>query len=125
MYKIPEIIIETSRKLRKEMTEAEKFLWKYIRWEKLWVKFLRQHPVYVFTEDSWMHRYIIADFYNHNRKIIIEIDWDIHWIDTIYLLDREKETLLQNLWYTVIRFSNNEIFCNQEECLNQIKNLLL
>ncbi|MEA3386890.1 MAG: DUF559 domain-containing protein [Patescibacteria group bacterium] len=53
MKKIPEIIIKTSRKLRKEMTESEKILWSKLKTKQLQnKKFLRQSPIYVYTENS-------------------------------------------------------------------------
>jgi very-short-patch-repair endonuclease len=50
--KIPEIIKLTARKLRINMTKAEVILWKFIRKEFLEYKFLRQKPIYVYTENS-------------------------------------------------------------------------
>ena len=70
----PEIIKETSRKLRQNMTDAEIILWKKLRAKKLWMKFYRQKPVMVMTENSMLDRYIIPDFYSPDNKVIIEID---------------------------------------------------
>ena len=117
----PEIIKETSRKLRQNMTDAEIILWKKLRAKKLWMKFYRQKPVMVMTENSMLDRYIIPDFYSPNNKVIIEIDWSVHNIKEIYLLDLEKEKLLINKWYKVIRFINQEIFENLEKVLMEIK----
>jgi very-short-patch-repair endonuclease len=53
MKKIPEVIIDVSRRLRKEMTESEKKLWEELKAKKFkGTKFIRQSPVYVFTENS-------------------------------------------------------------------------
>ena len=53
MKKIPKIIIEISRKLRKEMTEVEKILRDKLKSKQLKnIKFLRQAPIYVYTEDN-------------------------------------------------------------------------
>lgn len=121
MPKTPEIIKETSKKLRKNMTESEKVLWREIRCEKLWVKFLRQKPVYVYTENSWLDRFIIPDFVSLWEKIIIEVDWDIHDIDEILVLDKEKEILVERLWYRVIRFANTEVIDNLGSVLEELK----
>ena len=117
----PEIIKETSRKLRQNMTEAEKILWEKLRAKKLWIKFYRQRPVMVMTENSMLDRYVIPDFYSPDNKIIIEIDWSIHNIKEVYLLDLEKEKLLINKWYKVIRFRNEDVFENLELVLEKIK----
>lgn len=66
--KIDNIILETSRKLRKNMTESEIIIWSIIKWWNLWVKFQRQKPIYVFTEDNWLNRYIIPDFFPFQGK---------------------------------------------------------
>ena len=117
----PEIIKEASRNLRQNMTEAEKNLWEKIRAKRLWIKFYRQRPVLVMTENSMLDRYIIPDFYSPDNKIIIEIDWSIHDIKEIYLLDLEKEKLLKNKWYKIIRFRNEEIFKNLGWVLEKLK----
>jgi len=103
-----DIIKQACRDLRKNMTEAEKILWKRIRSNKIWIKVYRQKAIFVKNEDSWFSRWIIADFYSPDNKLVIEIDWNIHKLKQIYELDREKEKLLENRWYTVIRFTNQD-----------------
>ncbi|MDD2871110.1 MAG: DUF559 domain-containing protein [Candidatus Gracilibacteria bacterium] len=43
--KIPNIIKETSKKLRNNMTESEIILWSFIKGGKLGINFLRQKPM--------------------------------------------------------------------------------
>ncbi|MBT3726657.1 DUF559 domain-containing protein [bacterium] len=50
--RIPDVIKEISTKLRNNMTESEVILWSFIKQKKLGVKFLRQKPIYVYTENS-------------------------------------------------------------------------
>jgi very-short-patch-repair endonuclease len=85
------------------------------------MKFLRQKPIYVYTEESWLDRFIIADFYSATQKLILEIDWEIHNQKDVYQLDQVKEKLLQNLWYKVLRIKNEEIFWNIKWVLEKIK----
>ncbi len=125
MYSIPKEIVAVSRELRKNMTQSEKIFWSHIKWEKLWVKFLRQHPVHILTEDNWFHRFVIPDFYNHTHKVIVEIDGSIHNTPEVVELDREKELLLSKRWYTVIRFTNSEISGNIQRCISQLQNSLI
>ena len=121
MKKIPEIIIETSRKLRKEMTVSEKILWNKLKTKKLNnKKFIRQSPVYVFTENSWLDRYVIPDFLCRENNLIIELDWSIHNLKEVYELDKQKELLLTKLWYKVIRFKNKEIINDLNNSLEKI-----
>ena len=119
--KTPDIIKETSKKLRKNMTESEIILWSFIKWWKLWIKFLRQKSIYVFTENSWLDRYIIPDFYCYEKKIILEIDWNIHNLKEIYELDLYKENLLKNIWFNVIRIKNEDIKNNINNVIKTIK----
>ena len=124
--KIPEIIKITARKLRQEMTEVEIILWKRLKNRKLsWKKFLRQFPIYLFTENSWLDRFIIPDFVCKENKLIIELDWSIHNLEEVYLLDREKEKLLIQNWYKILRFENNEVLNDLKKVLEKIKENLL
>ena len=117
---IPEIIKEASRNLRKNMTESEKIIWNEINKKKLWYKFLRQKPIYLYTENYWLDRYIIPDFCCLDIKVILEIDWSIHNLKEIYLLDLEKEKLLKNKWFKVIRINNDEIKKDIKSVLKKI-----
>lgn len=121
MYHTPDEIVEISRRLRKNMTQSEKILWNFLKWEKLDLKFLRQHPLYVFTEDSGQHRFVISDFYNHELKLIIELDGTIHDTSEVFELDRAKEKLLEIWGYHVIRFSNEEVQYQIEKVLLTLK----
>jgi len=123
--KIPDIIKEASKNLRNSMTKSEVILWQYIKSWKLWVKFLRQKPIYVFTENNWLDRFLIPDFYCYEKKLIIEIDWSIHNLEEILNLDIEKEKLLNNLWYRVIRIKNEEINNNIKTVLLKIKQYII
>lgn len=119
--KIPDIIKEASRNLRKNMTESENILWTKLRAQRFKdIKILRQYPVYVYTENNWLDRFIIPDFLCNEYKLIIEIDWSIHNIKEIYELDKEKEKILRNNWYHVLRFKNDEIKNNLQNVLNDI-----
>ena len=125
MRVMPEIIKETARKLRKNLTQAESYLWENIRkWKILWKQFQKQKPIFVYEEDSWLPRYIIADFYCSENKLIIELDWSVHSNKEVLELDKHKEMLLKNIWYKVIRFTNDEVLNNLEETFQTIKKQL-
>lgn len=122
MKAIPEILKIASRELRKNMTNSEKILWEKLRAKKFnWIKFQKQFCLYVFTENSWLDRYIIPDFYCSEYKLIIELDWSVHQVDEIYILDKEKEKILESLWYKVLRFKNEEVLDEIEKVLDKIK----
>ncbi len=117
---IPDIIKIASRNLRKNMTNSEKIVWLEIKNKKIWYKFLRQRPLYLYTENSWHDRYIIPDFTCLELKIILEIDWNIHNKKEIIILDKHKEKLLQQKWYKIIRITNYEIKNNIKSTIKKL-----
>jgi very-short-patch-repair endonuclease len=124
MKATPDIIKNAARTLRKNMTPAEIILWDWLRAKRFfWKKILRQSPLYVFTENTWLDRYIIPDFTCHSSKFIIELDGGVHDNIDIFTLDKEKEILVKNLWFSIIRFKNKEIFTNIENVLKKINTL--
>ena len=124
-YRKPGYIKDLSRDLRRNETRAEKILWKFLRNKKLnGYKFYRQKPIFVYREDDWKDRFIIADFYCHRSKLIIEVDGSIHLLKEIKDYDKLKEYLLKEQWYKILRIKNQEIYDNIEEVLNKIKKLL-
>lgn len=67
-------ILERAKELHREMTPAEKILWKEVKINKLnGLHFRRQQII---------HGYI-ADFYCHQHELIVEVDGGIH--------DQQKE----------------------------------
>ena len=117
---ISDIIKQAARDLRKSPTESEKLLWDKLRTKNLWVKFLRQKPIYVYTEDNWLDRYVISDFCSLEIKLIIEVDGNIHEKEEVYILDREKKKLLEKKWFRIIRIQNNEISENIDTVIEKI-----
>lgn len=106
--------------MRKNMTPAEQKLWEYIRRDISGFRFLRQKPLYVYTEDSWQDRFIIPDFYCYEKKLVLEIDGSVHENMEVYNLDREKEKLLKAQWIEVLRILNDEIFQDIEKVMQKI-----
>jgi cyclase len=96
---------------RKNMTEAEKVIWGEIRAKKLGVRFRRQHPIGQF----------IADFYCHERKLVIEIDGSIHEIDSIKDHDEGRDHEMRQLGIRVLRFTNKEVLSNLFNVLSVLK----
>ena len=121
-YIVPKHIKEFARYLRRRETKAEKKLWSYLRNKKLdWYKFYRQKPIFVYKEDTWKDRFIIADFYCHKKRLIIEVDGGIHLEKRVKDYDKLKEYLLKERWYKILRIKNKEIYENIEEVLKKIR----
>ena len=90
-----------AKKLRKNMTDTEKFLWKHLRREQLsGYKFRKQAPIGRF----------IVDFVCLEKRLVIEIDGGQH--ATMREKDRKKDHWLKEEGYRVLRFWNNDVLQN-------------
>lgn len=101
------LIIKRCRRLRRNQTESEKLFWDQVRNRKINnLKFLRQHP-FIYQIDKFNLYYFIADFYCADKRIIIELDGEIHNEQKEY--DENRDSILKDLEVTVVRFKNHEI----------------
>jgi leucyl-tRNA synthetase len=101
--------LEYAKQNRKEPTAAEEKLWQQIRNEKLGFKFRRQHLI---------DRYIV-DFVCLFKGLVIEVDGDIH--EFTKEEDAIRTNVLNELGFTVIRFSNDDLLKNISTVLSTIK----
>ena len=103
-------IFEIAKYLRKNMTRTELILWKKLKDRNLFkFKFRRQHPIDIF----------IVDFYCHELKLVIEVDGEIHNIDSKdYDLGRESD--LNRFGITVLRFTNDQVIYNINSVISTI-----
>jgi very-short-patch-repair endonuclease len=110
---IPRSLLEKARELRKQQTPAEAILWECLRDRQLLnAKFRRQHNI----------GQIIADFYCHEAKLIIEVDGGIHSTQRDRDQIRDEWANAQGL--TVLRLTNDEILENIEQALKKIATYL-
>jgi very-short-patch-repair endonuclease len=79
--------LERSKELRREMTPAEKLLWKEVRANKLGVRFRRQQVIQGF----------IVDFYCHRAGLVVEVDGDVHDLQKEEDERREKALSLKGM----------------------------
>ncbi len=87
-----------ARKMRKNLTDAEKKLWRHIRLKNIGGnKFRRQQPI---------GKYIV-DFMCLEKKLIVEVDGGQHSEEIPY--DNERTAWLESEGYRVLRFWNNEV----------------
>ena len=101
--------INIAKYLRKNTTDTEKYLWKYLRGNQLeGFKFRRQHP---------LDKYIV-DFVNLERKIIIELDGGQHLENK---KDKLRDRWLEEQGYEVLRFWDNEVLDNIQGVLEIIR----
>jgi very-short-patch-repair endonuclease len=107
-YRTDPPTLKRARDLRREMTEAEKKLWHYIRDDQLeGNRFRRQVPVKPY----------ILDFCCLKKKLGIEVDGGQHAENPDDLI---RTRWLERKGYQVLRFWNNEVLGNTEGVLETI-----
>ncbi len=109
------ILFENAKHLRKNMTDAEKVLWLYLKERISGVKFRRQHPIGLY----------IADFYCHKAKLIIEIDGSIHNKTDVKESDDARQKELERWGYAIIRFTNQQVMKEAEDVIKIIAEKIL
>ena len=98
-----------SKELRREMTPAEIVLWEHLRARRLDnLRFRRQQIV----------RGFIAYFYCHDAGLVVKVDGSIHAEQVGY--DADRDALLRQGGFEVIRFANEEVFCSLTSVLTRI-----
>jgi very-short-patch-repair endonuclease len=102
--------------LRRNQSSIERLLWSKLRNRQLLgFKFRRQYGIGPFC----------VDCYCPLAKLVIEEDGDSHYInDDIKLKDKERQKYIEDLGFTVLRFTNKEIAENIEGVLETISNYL-
>ena len=106
------ILKERAEEMHKNPTEAEKVLWNALRGSGLGVKFRQQHII----ED------FIVDFYCNEYKVTVEVDDGGYHDETDQMKsDAERTARLNELGYTELRFTNEEILCDLDNVLKKIK----
>jgi len=110
-----------ARQLRKNSTKAERKFWELVRNRRFNnYKFYRQKVL--FYEYHQIKKFFIADFYCHQKKLIIEIDGGIHEQQKEY--DQNREEILKSLDLTVTRFTNEDIENQIETIFSKLNNAL-
>jgi very-short-patch-repair endonuclease len=94
--------------LRKNMTDAEKLLWRHLRAHRLrGEKFRRQQPI---------GRYIV-DFVHFGARLIIEADGGQH---NQSVHDIQRDEWLRSQGFKILRLWNNEILADPVVILERI-----
>jgi very-short-patch-repair endonuclease len=102
-----------ARELRKNLTEAERALWKNIRFRQLGGhKFRRQQPI-----DNY-----IVDFVCFERRLFIEVDGGHHSEKPVR--DAKRDEWLKRQGFTILRFWNNEVLKEIEAVKEKILSTL-
>ena len=98
-----------AHQLKRDETDAEKVLWRYLRAIRLFgIPFRRQTAI----------RGFIVDFYAPQYKKVVEVDGGVHRDQSEY--DRERTEILNQLGIDVIRFSNEQVMSDITTVLKTI-----
>ena len=108
------LLKEKAKELKHFSTEAESYLWNFIRARQLGVKFNRQHIIGDY----------IVDFVCLERKLIIEVDGEYHDLPEQNKDDFMRTEELSKIGFNLIRFKNAEIMNNIKDVLYQIREKL-
>jgi very-short-patch-repair endonuclease len=92
---------ERARRLRKNMTDAERKLWHYLR--------MRQLDGHKFRRQVRIGPYI-ADFACLKAMLVVEVDGGQHAEARSY--DSRRDDFMHGQGYRVLRFWNNEVLAN-------------
>ncbi len=92
-----------AKRLRRDMTEAERRLWYHLRGNRLnGLKFYRQVPIGPY----------IVDFINHEYGLVIEVDGATHGEAHELAHDNRRTAYLEARGFSVLRAWNGDVFTN-------------
>ena len=105
----PRLQTSMAKSLRRQMTDAEKSLWRRIRNRQLQgLKFKRQFPI---------NRYVV-DFFCAEARLIVELDGGQHALQV--QADEARTQMFSEMGYLVLRFWNNDVLSNIDGVLETI-----
>jgi very-short-patch-repair endonuclease len=108
---LPTDTLHNARRLRREMTDAERRLWQHLRAGRFdGLKFRRQHPVPPY----------VADFCCVSVRLIVELDGSQHCEE----IDTARTRYLGSQGWRVMRFWNNDVLLQTEAVLDAIWNAI-
>ncbi len=102
---------EVRKHLRKKMTDAEKYLWHFLRRKQLGYKFLRQVSI----------GYFVVDFYCKELALAIEVDGAVHNKKNILDRDKIRQEIIETDNIKFLRFTNDEVFNNTKSVILKIQ----
>jgi very-short-patch-repair endonuclease len=104
--------LEFARRLRRDMTDAERAMWRILRGRQLaGYKFRRQQPI----------DHYIVDFVCFSHRLVIEIDGSQHMDSKP---DEIRSRYLARNGFRILRFWNNEVLANREGIAERIHETL-
>jgi very-short-patch-repair endonuclease len=96
----PPTATKLARRLRRDMTDAERRMWVLLRENFPGARFRRQVPIVQY----------IADFASHRERLVIEVDGSQHNDE----VDAARTAVIEGQGYRVIRFTNYDVLAAEE-----------
>jgi very-short-patch-repair endonuclease len=107
--KLPDPMKSFARRLRSELTPAEKILWRHLRGSRfMHLKWRRQRPIEPY----------VADFACMSLMLIVELDGESHL--TSEIRHAKRTVYLEERGWMILRFWNTAIFDEIESVLERI-----
>jgi very-short-patch-repair endonuclease len=104
------ILTDVAKRLRHEMTDAERVLWREVRAHRFAsFKFKRQEPLGLY----------VVDFVCYQAKLIVELDGGHHAEQQEP--DAERTRWLESRGFRVVRFWNNDVLTNIAGVMQEIE----
>ncbi len=108
---IPAFRRNSARRMRKELTEAERRLWHKLRAHRLGgLGFKRQMPIGDY----------IVDFACPSKRLVVEVDGSQHGFDDNVSADLVRAGILGEKGWLVLRFWNHEVMASIDAVCDQI-----
>ena len=108
-------LVETARELRQQSTPAGKLFWELVRDRRFdGLKFRREHQIGEY----------IADFYCDEKKLVVELDGEVHNTEKRKKTDEKRDAYLRSLGITVVRISNEFLLNKTEEAFQTITQVI-
>jgi len=110
--------ISYRRKLRKDLTSAEKLFWSKVAHKQFFnLKFRKQHGIGPY----------IVDFYCSEKALVVEIDGDTHAGVENKERDEKRTKYLKSFGYSIYRYQNADVLTNvngvMEDLARELKSL--
>ena len=104
-------MVDRSRRLRRDSTDAERLLWRSLRSRQLGAKFRRQHEFGPY----------ILDFVCVERGLVVEVDGSQHLEPDGIRRDEVRTEFLRGRGLRVVRFTDREVLLELPAVLEAIR----
>ena len=96
---------------RESMTEAEKVFWTLVKGNAFGERCLRQHVIGDY----------IVDFLFRRSRLVVEIDGGYHSTREQQELDSLRTGWLEEMGFSVIRFTNEQVLFDTDNTMNKLR----